>query len=283
MHRLDGKVAVVTGGAGGIGRGVAEAMAAEGAQVVIGDLSPEASEEVAAGIEAAGGHAIGRVVDVTDRASVEALVADAERVYGVPNVLFTSAGIAGAGGQLGFLEIDDDTFLKVMDVNVHGTFLVAQVVARRLVAAEKPGSIITVASTGASRPMVGAPAYHTSKGAIVSMTRALAVNLAQYGIRTNAVAPGFTMSEMMKPLLENEERHRQLLGRISLSRFGSPADIGHAAVFLASDESSYITGEVLHVDGGVVVHGWLPSSAPLRHTVEGEPAPVVPGAEPVAS
>jgi len=276
VHRLDGKVAVVTGGAGGIGRGVAEAMAAEGAQVVVGDLSAEGSEAVAAAIEAAGGNAIGRPLDVTDRDSVEALVAEAERVFGVPNVLFTSAGIAGAGGKLGLLELEDETFLDVLDVNVRGTFTIAQVVARRLVAAEKPGSIVTVASTGASRPMVGAPAYHTSKGAIVSLTRALAVNLAEHGIRANSVAPGFTMSEMMKPLLENEERHRQLLGRISLSRFGSPADIGNAAVFLASDESSYITGEILHVDGGVVVHGWLPSSPPRRHTVEGEPTPVVP-------
>lgn len=276
MKRLDGKVALVTGGAGGIGRGAAEAMAAAGARVVIGDLSEERSRAVAAAIRDNGGEAEGRALDVTQRASVEEFVAAAEASYGTPSVVFTSAGVASAGGKFGVLEVDDETWDHVMDVNVRGTFLIAQIVARRLVAAQQPGSIITVASTGASRPMEGTPAYSTSKGAIVSMTRALAVNLAKYGIRCNAVAPGYTMTDMMLPLLENEERHRLLLGRIALSRFGTPADVGNAAVFFASDESAYITGEILHVDGGVVIQGWLPAAAPLRHTVSGEPVPQVP-------
>lgn len=261
MNRLEGKVAIVTGGARGIGRAVAEAMAAEGASVVIGDLSADGAEEAAAAILGAGGSAVGRSVDVSVRAEVEALADVAEAAFGVASVAFCSAGITTAGGPMGLLELTDEEWDRVVGVNLRGTFLTSQVVAQRLVAAGEGGAIITVSSIGAQRPMFGAPAYHTTKAAIVGLTRALAVNLAHHGIRANGIAPGYIATQMMLDLLD-EEREATLLSRVPMARFGAPADLVGTAIFLASDESAYVTGQILHVDGGALVLGWTPAQSP---------------------
>jgi NAD(P)-dependent dehydrogenase (short-subunit alcohol dehydrogenase family) len=261
MKRLEGKVAIVTGGAGAIGRTVCEAMAAEGASVVVADISIKGAEEIAAAIEELGGAAIGCGADVSDRAEVEALVAAAESSFGVPSVVFHSAGITNAGGPTGLLELSDADWGRIVDVNLRGTFLVSQVVARRLVAVGQGGSIITVSSIGAQRPMFGSPAYHATKAGVSGLTRALAVNLAHYGIRANGIAPGYIATQMMRDVM-TEDQESVLLSRVPMVRFGTPADLIGVAVFLASDESSYITGQILGVDGGALVLGWTPAQSP---------------------
>jgi glucose 1-dehydrogenase len=266
MSRLAGKVAIITGGARGIGRAVAEAMVAEGASVAIGDLSGDGAAEAAEAIRAAGGTAIGRPADVSVRRDVEALVDAAEAELGLASIAFCSAGITGAGGPTGFLELADDEWDRIMEVNLRGTFLTSQIVAQRLVAADEGGSLITVSSVGAQRPMFGAPAYHTTKAAIAGLTRAMAVNLAHHGIRANGIAPGYIATQMMLDLLDDDGRE-QILSRVPAARFGLPTDVAGAAVFLASDESAYVTGQVLHVDGGALVQGWTPSQQPSRPPV----------------
>jgi NAD(P)-dependent dehydrogenase (short-subunit alcohol dehydrogenase family) len=269
MNRLEGKVAIVTGGAGGIGRAAALAMAAEGARVVIGDISADGAEEAAAAIQELGGAAIARSVDVSIRADVEALTSAAEAAYGVPSIAFCCAGTTTAGGQTGLLELTDAEWDRVVDVNLRGTFLTSQVLARRLVAAGEGGSIITVSSIGAERPMFGAPAYHTTKAAVSGLTRALAVNLAHHGIRANGIAPGYIATPMLLSLLD-EEREELLRSRVPMARLGQPDDLAGALVFLASDESAYVTGHILHVDGGAFVMGWTPAQSPDRAPTDQE-------------
>jgi NAD(P)-dependent dehydrogenase (short-subunit alcohol dehydrogenase family) len=260
MNRLTNRVAVVTGGAGGIGRAVAEALAAEGASVAIADRSAEGAQEVANAINAAGGAATWASVDVSARSDVERLVEQVTEVFGVPDIAFCSAGITTAGGEPGLLALTDDEWHRVFEVNVTGTFLTSQAIARALIQAERPGSIITVSSVGGQRPMFGVPAYHTTKAAVAGLTRAFAVNLAHHGIRVNAIAPGYISTPMLQAHLD-ESRERTMVSRVPMGRLGEPSDLVGAVVFLASDESSYITGQVLYIDGGAYVLGWTPSQS----------------------
>jgi NAD(P)-dependent dehydrogenase (short-subunit alcohol dehydrogenase family) len=179
-------------------------------------------------------------------------------VFGIPDIAFCSAGITTAGGEPTLLELTDDEWNRVFEVNVTGTFLTAQAVARALVRTGRPGSIITVSSIGGQRPMFGVPAYHTTKAAVAGLTRALAVNLAHHGIRVNAIAPGYISTPMLHHHLD-EQRERVLLSRVPMGRLGDARDLVGAVVFLASDESAYITGQVLYIDGGAYVMGWTPS------------------------
>jgi glucose 1-dehydrogenase len=262
MTRLAGKVAIVTGAGRGIGRAVADAMAGEGAAIVVVDLNAAGAEAAAATIRDRGHQAIGVQADVSLRADVESAVASAERAFGTPSVLVCAAGITTAGGETTFLELADDEWRRVFDVNLGGTFLCSQAVARRLVATGSEGSIITFSSIGAQRPMYGVPAYHTSKAAVSGLTRALAVNLAHHRIRANALAPGYILTDMMRSVLGDEERYRALVSRVPQGRLGQPDDVVGAAVFLASDDSKYVTGQVLHVDGGAYVLGWTSAQDP---------------------
>jgi glucose 1-dehydrogenase len=257
MSRLDGKVAVVTGGARGIGRTLAEAMAREGASVVIADISSDTAEATAAGINAEGGAAIAVSLDVSVRPEVDALMDATESAFGTPSVLVCSAGITTGGGDTGFLEISDDEWDRVFAVNLRGTFLCGQAAARRMVASGTRGSIITLTSIGAERPMFGVPAYHTSKAAVSGLTRAMAVNLAHHGIRANALAPGYILTDLMRSVLgDDASTAATIVNRVPMGRLGEPDELVGAAIFLASDESAYMTGHVLHLDGGAYVLGW---------------------------
>jgi NAD(P)-dependent dehydrogenase (short-subunit alcohol dehydrogenase family) len=260
MDRLEGKVAIVTGGARGIGRAAAEAMAAEGAAVVIADMSGELAAEVAAEIEASGGRALGRGADVTSRADVEALADAAEAAFGTATVVLCSAGIVNEASDP--LELSEEEWTRVLTVNATGTFLANQVCAQRMVAAGVGGSIVNVSSIGAEQPSRGAPSYHASKGAVVGLTRSLAVSLAIHGIRVNAIAPGYIETRMMGDLADHADLMGQLLDRIPAGRVGTAEDLAGAVVFLASDEASFMTGQVMLVDGGASVLGW--SDAPRR-------------------
>jgi NAD(P)-dependent dehydrogenase (short-subunit alcohol dehydrogenase family) len=253
--RLEGKVAVVTGGARGIGRAIAEGMAREGALTVIADRAVD--EATAAGTSSI---AESYQVDVSVRSEVEGLVEAVATSHGTPAVVVCCAGIISVAEPQGALELTDEEWDGIIDVNLRGTFLCAQAVARRLVAERRPGSIITVSSIGASRPTSGAPAYHASKGGVVGLTRSLAVNLAPHGIRVNCLAPGYILSDMTRESLDDAETEKLVLDRIPLGRMGKPEDLAPAAVYLASDESAYVTGQVHFVDGGAVVLGWTPAA-----------------------
>jgi 3-oxoacyl-[acyl-carrier protein] reductase len=254
VSRLEGKVAIVTGGARGIGRAIAEAMAREGACTMIADkvLDEPTSARATAVAQA-------YQVDVSIRSEVEGLVEAVAARHGTPSVVVCCAGIISVAEPQGVLELTDEEWDGVMNVNLRGTFLCAQVVARRLVSERRPGSIITVSSIGASRPAFGAPAYHASKGGVVGLTRALAVNLAPHGIRANCLAPGYILTDMTRDGLDETEA--LVIDRIPLGRMGAPEDLAPAAIYLASDESAYVTGQVHFVDGGAMVLGWTPAEA----------------------
>lgn len=248
MGRLDGKVAFITGAAGGLGRVTADLFAREGARVVIADVA-DGSDAVSA-VRQAGGEASYVHCDVTDAASVSAAVAAALERYGALHVLYNNAGISPAD--------DDDpvatpeaTFRRVLDVNVTGVYLCCKHGIPALLRSGG-GAIVNVASfvawMGAATPQV---AYTSSKGAVVAMTREIAVTYARRGIRANALCPGPVLTPLLAKFLSDEATRRRRLVHIPMGRFGEPIEIANAALFLASDESSFMTGASLLVDGGI--------------------------------
>lgn len=246
--RLSGKHAIVTGAGSGIGRAVALGFAHEGAGVVAADVDPERAHETARAIEAAGGRALALAVDVADRASVEAMLGAALLRFERIDVLFNNAGVTS---RVPFLEMAEAEWDRVLDVNLKGQFLVGQAVARHM-AERGGGSIINTSSQlaeGAANPR--SAHYLASKGGSRMLTRAMAVDLAPYNIRVNALAPGVTVTNLTRQRLEDDpDWRRWALERIPLGRLGQPDDLVGACIFMASDESRYMTGATLVVDGG---------------------------------
>jgi NAD(P)-dependent dehydrogenase (short-subunit alcohol dehydrogenase family) len=241
--RLDGKRAIVTGGAGGIGSAIAKRMAEAGAQITIADLDEEKARGIAAGL---GSLHFSAKVDVASLESVDAMVARAERDMGGVDVLVHSAGVAMLRDVL---EVDPADWKRVIDINLMGTYYACLSVARSMVARDAGGSLITISSVAAARPSRGASAYGAAKGGVVTLTKALAVDLASRGIRVNSIAPGPVETEMAR----NEHRSdtRAMFEKmIPMHRYARAEEIASAALFLASDESSYVSGSVITVDGG---------------------------------
>lgn len=248
MGRLNGKVALITGAAQGLGRVAAELFAAEGACVVIADVI-DGSDAVAA-ITASGGAASYVPCDVVDEASVAAAVEHAIHHFGGLHVLYNNAGVSpGDDGdpETTPVPIWDHT----MDVNVKGVFLCCRHGIPAMLDSGG-GSIVNVASfvahVGAATPQL---AYTTSKGAVLAMTREIAVIYARRGIRANALCPGPVLTPLLAKFLSDDDRRQRRLVHIPMARFGEPAEIANAALFLASDDSSYMTGQSLIVDGGI--------------------------------
>jgi len=271
--RLEGKVAVVTGGGNGLGRATAVRFAEEGAAVVVADLLVGPGEETVAEIEALGGRATFVPVDVTSRVDNDLMARTAIERYDGLHVVVTAAGVASGGyvsGDLelaeksmkqrwapdavsGFVHLDLDDWQSVIDINLTGTLksLQACVGAMAEHGCTDGSSLITIASIGAKHPDAGSPQYGVSKAGVWWLTKKLARDLVGAGIRVNSIGPGFietNMTAIMQFMPDAAREH--VLAQIPMGRMGTPREIANAALFLASDEASYFTGEILHPDGG---------------------------------
>ncbi|EMA59697.1 SDR family NAD(P)-dependent oxidoreductase [Halorubrum lipolyticum] len=254
--RLDGAHVVVTGGARGIGRGIAVRCARSGADVSLFDLRPDVAAETAERVREIGRDAAVFEVDVTDEAAVSEAVDDAREGLGAIDGLVNNAGIQQA---IPLLETSEAEWDRHFDVNAKGSFLVAKHVAKRMIADEVAGSIVNVSSVGAERPFPGQGAYGASKAAVLAFTTVLAKELAEHDITVNAVKPGTVDTPMVQQwLTERAEQHDTSEDRLLaealddhiLDRIGQPEEVGHAVVLLLSEEGDWITGESIAVDGG---------------------------------
>jgi NAD(P)-dependent dehydrogenase (short-subunit alcohol dehydrogenase family) len=246
--RLSGKRALVTGAATGIGQAIARALAENGAVVIAADLNADGAVRTAREI---GAEHLGIAVDVASEPSIVAMVEKAIAHAGGLDVLVTVAGI---GMHKPFLDLTLADWQKVHGINLQGTFLCCREVARHLVAEKRPGSLVTIASGAATRASSSVSAYAATKGGVLSFTRAIAVDLAPYDIRANAICPGPVATELVERAHSAKMRHA-FEATVAMHRYAKPAEIAGAAVFLASDEASYITGADIAVDGGFVNSG----------------------------
>lgn len=248
MGRLSGKTALVTGAARGIGRAIALRFAAEGANLVLCDLNLEDLRKVAAAAESQGVKALIRQRDVARREEVQQLVADGIAEFGMIHTLVNNAGIFF---NAPFEQTSDEQFDRMMAVNVKSVFLVSQIVIRHWLREDIKGTIVNLASIGAAIAFTDSSAYCTSKGAVATLTRCIALEYGPKGIRANSMAPGIIDT----PMLPSAEDSRYWADNtIPLRRLGVPRDVADVALFLASEESRYITGEMIFVDGGWMLH-----------------------------
>jgi NAD(P)-dependent dehydrogenase (short-subunit alcohol dehydrogenase family) len=257
-ERLAGKVALITGGASGIGRACAVRFAQEGARVCVADMNLDRAAETAHLVESAGGSAIAVQTDTTDEAACEAMAVRCVAAYGAVDILVAAAGISSArppteqGDAYTTLTIPTEQFRRVLDVNLYGVLFSDRAVANWLVAHKRPGSIINIASVAARFPLPSS-AYSVSKAGVWMLTKVLAQELAPAGVRVNAIGPGWIDTPMTAGLQENEERMRWAMSLPSMGRIGQPEEVAATALFLASDDASYFTGELLHPSGGIFV------------------------------
>lgn len=263
--RLEDRVAVVTGGASGIGRACAVRLAQEGADIVVADLKPDAKETVTE-IEALGRRAIFVQTDTSREQDCQGLASAAVEELGKIDGLVAAAGISHAhyvSGEEQELDRSRDPqagyivskpladWEKVLAVNLTGVMLSDRAVIRRMIELGTRGSVVNIASGAAKLPFAGAADYCVSKAGVWMLTKTLALEVAAHGIRVNAIGPGFIETPMTAAMRSDPERRDQILRGTPLGRLGQPEDIANTALFLLSDESSYFTGQILHPDGGI--------------------------------
>lgn len=248
--RLANKVAIVTGGGSGFGEGIAKRFALEGAAVVIGDLNLAAAEKVAGDINKAGHRALPVAVDVSQNKQMKSLVEKAVEAFGGLDIMVNNAGMPQRNASL--LDTDEATFDKIFAVNVKSIYNSAMH-AVPMMRKRGGGAFINIASTAGVRPRPGLVWYNGSKGAVITLTRAMAVELAPEQIRVNALNPVAGLTPMLKEFMggeETEEMKAKFVSTIPIGRFSTPQDIANAALYFASDEANFITGVCMEVDGG---------------------------------
>ncbi len=244
--RLQGKVAIVTGGALGIGEAYASGMAKEGASVVVADVQVKAGEKVVADINASGGKALFVKTDVSKQADAERLVAETVKKFGGPDILVNNAGILFTAPVL---ETTEEMWDKVLAVNVKGVFFCAAAVAREMIK-KKSGKIINISSIAAVGGQEGLCAYSSTKGAVLTLTKVFALELAKHNIQVNAILPGTTDTGMAKAAMADPNWTKQITAGIPMKRLGRTKDLLGAVLYFASEDSDYCTGQTLIVDGG---------------------------------
>jgi NAD(P)-dependent dehydrogenase (short-subunit alcohol dehydrogenase family) len=244
---IENKVTIITGAAQGIGLACGERFAQEGARVVLADINAEKGEAAAESVRSAGGEAIFVGCDVGDKAQVVSLVEKAVERYGRLDVMISNAAILHIAG---ILDLEEEDYDRVVRVNLKGFFLTGQAAARQMVAQGGGGSIINMSSIQAVITLPNILTYSICKGGVKSLTVSMALALADKGIRVNAIGPGSIATDMVKQLMVDDAARDKLLSRTPLGRLGRPSEVASVAVFLASDESSYVTGETIYVDGG---------------------------------
>ncbi|MGI8925085.1 MAG: SDR family NAD(P)-dependent oxidoreductase [Tepidiformaceae bacterium] len=249
MGRIDGKVAIITGAASGMGRASAHLFAAEGARLLLADINGEACEAVAAEVRSSGANAIAVRVDVSDPPAVESMVQAAVDAYGTLDILFNNAGIEGPSARL--TEVSCEDWDRVIAVNLKGVFLGMKYGLPAMVAGGG-GSIINTASAVGLVGWPGAAAYSASKGGVVIITKTAAIEYASRNVRVNAICPGIVHTPMVDRITGGSDEAIERMRRAQpIARVGQPQDIAQMALFLASDESTFITGAAIPVDGGL--------------------------------
>ncbi|MFQ8602024.1 MAG: glucose 1-dehydrogenase [Anaerovoracaceae bacterium] len=246
---LNGKTAIVVGGSKGLGFGMATGLAQAGANVVLVSRNQEQLDAAAAEMTKATGNenVVGFATDITSVDNINGLVSKVCDKFGQVDILFNGAGVNKRFSALEFTEADWDA---VQDTQLKYVFFMCQAVAKQMVEKGIKGKIINIASLTSQLGLPNMVSYCAAKGAIVQITKAMANEWAEYGINVNAIGPGYYETEMTAPLFKDEKRRAELFSRIPQKKFGLPSDLAGAAVFLASEASDYVTGQVLYVDGG---------------------------------
>jgi NAD(P)-dependent dehydrogenase (short-subunit alcohol dehydrogenase family) len=247
MRRFEDQVAIVTGAAHGIGKATAWRLANEGAAVAVADVDLGAAQQVARAICEADGEALSVQVDVSSRQQVAQMLETVVARYGPVEVL---ANVAGIVVDAPFLQVTDQQWQKTLDVNLNGTFLCSQVVARHMVEHKVQGRIVNMASTNGLVGEEDLVAYNASKFGIVGLTMTMAIELAPYNIRVNSVCPGLIKTRLTAAACADPQWAADYLGKIPLNRFGEPEEVAAAVAYLASTDSRFITGHQLVIDGG---------------------------------
>jgi glucose 1-dehydrogenase len=250
--RLKGQVAVITGAAAGIGLACAEEFASEGAKVVLSDVNQARGEAAAEALQARGADALFVACDVGDKAQVDALIERAVAAYGRVDCAIANAGIVHVAN---FLDLTEADFDRVLRVNLKGVFLTGQAAARQMVKQAREGkgqggTIINMSSVNAELAIPSITPYVVSKGGVKQLTKVMALALADQGIRVNAVGPGSIRTEVFAQVANDKAKLHGILSRTPIGRVGEPREIARVCVFLASDDSSYITGQTIYPDGG---------------------------------